>query len=419
MTSERTIARTRLAGPILSVSVVLLLVGGFGGAAALSANATYGHASFGLHTNLVRTTVQPFASEICSTSGLCPTQVQTAYSFTALLKNSTMNGTGQSIVIIDACGDKSIASDVKTFDTVNKLPAIHLTVYNPQGTPCSDPTGWGVETALDVEWAHAMAPGAAIHLIDAKTPSNNNLFGAWSYALKNKLGSVISNSWGGGGACPSQAASLLGKATTAGVTILASTGDSGAWGSGTTAAAQYPADCQAIVGVGGTTLNVGSGGSYSSESAWSGGGGGYSPSTTEPTYQSNAKITDAYSELGKPDVAAVADPSTGVWMYEKASGGWFIVGGTSVACPIWAAFLADVNSWRAANTFGGVGSVNSFLYTSIYGVSGGAANYSVAFHDVATGSNGWSAGTGWDAATGLGSFIAYALANLLANNAAA
>ncbi|MCI4360092.1 MAG: peptidase S8/S53 subtilisin kexin sedolisin, partial [Thermoplasmata archaeon] len=165
--------------------------------------------------------------------------------------------------------------------------------------------------------------------------------------------------------------------------------------------------------------SVGTGGSYTSESAWSGSGGGYVPKTSEPAYQSSVKITDTYKELGKPDVSAVADPSTGVWVYEKASGGWFVVGGTSVACPIWAAFLADTNSWRAANTFGGLGSVNSFLYTSIYGVSGGSTNYSVAFHDVTSGSNGWSAGTGWDAATGLGSFQAYALANLLANNAAA
>ena len=326
--------------------------------------------------------------------------MQTAYSFGSLLANKTMNGTGQSIVIIDACGDRAISTDVAAFDKANKLPAISLTIYTPQGSPCSNPTGWGLETALDVEWAHAMAPGASIKLVEAKSASNANLFGAWNYSLKNKLGAVMSNSWGGSGACASTPAYLLAQAAKADVTVLASAGDGGAWGSGQTLAAQEPADCQAIVTVGGTTLNVGSGGAYSSESAWSGSGGGYVPSTTEPTYQSTNKITDSYTELGKPDVSAVANPSTGVWVYEKGSGGWLVVGGTSVACPIWAAFIADVNTWRAANTFAGVGSVDSFLYNNLYGVSGGSGNYSIAFHDVSSGNNGWAAGTGWDAANG-------------------
>ena len=402
--------------PVLSVAVALLFLGGFSGAVTLAVGAS---AAEVFHPALVANVIHPLASETCSTSGLCPTQVQGAYSFGSLLKNGTMNGTGQAIVIVDACGDSAIKNDVAQFDSVNKLPAINLTVYQPQGKPCSNPTGWGVETALDVEWAHAMAPGAAIHLVEAKSASNSNLFGAWNYSIKNHLGLVISNSWGGSGSCGSTPNYLVKTAAAAGITVLASAGDSGAWGSGQTLAAQQPADCQSVVTVGGTTLNVGTGGTYSSESAWSGSGGGYVPSTTEPTYQSNDKITDSYGELGKPDVSAVADPSTGVWVYEKASGGWFVVGGTSVACPIWAAFLADVNSWRAANHFGGVGAVDPFLYTSIYGVSGGLANYTAAFHDVTTGSNGWSAGTGWDAATGIGSFIAYPLANLLANNAAA
>jgi subtilase family serine protease len=412
-------SRTPVAPQILSMTLVLLFVGGFSGAVALSAGAAVATAALGAHPDLVAGPIHPMLTEKCSASGFCPTQVQSAYSFTSLLANSTMNGTGQSIDIVDACGDSAIAADVATFDSLNKLPAISLTVYQPQGAPCSDPTGWGVETALDVEWAHAMAPGASIHLIEAKSASNANLFGAWNYSLKHHLGSVISNSWGGNGACSSSPAYLVAQAAKAGVTILASAGDSGAWGSGQRLAAQEPADCAAVVTVGGTTLKLGTSGGYSSESAWSGGGGGYVPKTSEPSYQSTDNITDSYAELGKPDVAAVANPSTGVWIYEKASGGWFVVGGTSVACPIWAAFLADVNSWRAANSFGGVGSVNSFLYSSIYGVNGGSANYTVAFHDVTTGSNGWSAGTGWDAATGIGSFIAYPLANLLANNAAA
>ncbi len=373
-----------------------------------------------LHPFLLRPSVTSFSTETCSTTGLCPSAVLSAYGLGPLLVNSTMNGTGQSIAIVDACGDSAITTDVATFDTANHLPAIHLTVYQPQGTPCSNPTGWGVETALDVEWAHVIAPGANIHLIEAASASTSNLYGAWNYSLANSLGNEISNSWGGSGNCPSVAQKLLTSATKAHVTILASAGDSGAWGSGMHLTAQQPADCQSVVAVGGTTLNVvNASGGYKSEAAWSGSGGGYTPHTKEPTYESKANITDSYAELAKPDVAAVADPTTGVWVYNAAAGGWFVVGGTSVACPIWAAYLSDVNSWRAANTYHALGAVDSYLYLNVYGVNGKLASYTKTFHDVTSGSNGWSAGTGWDAATGLGSFQGYALAKLLANAATA
>ena len=374
----------------------------------------------GFHPDLTRAGLHPLATPTCTTTSLCTSAVLNAYGFGPLLANATMNGTGQSVVIVDACGDSNIVTDLSTFNTKMGLPPANLTIYQPQGAPCSDPTGWGLETALDVEWAHAMAPGAHLQLVEAATASNKNLYGAWNYSLAHKLGNVISNSWGGGGGCPANAKNLLAKATRAHVSILASSGDSARWGSGTRATAQQPADCQAVVTIGGTSLHLvnGSGG-YSSESAWSGSGGGYTAGTTEPSYQTTANITDSFVELGKPDVSAVADPSTGVWVFDKSSGGWLVVGGTSVACPIWAGYVADVNSWRAANSFAALGSVNSFLYLTIYGANGSASNYALTMHDVTTGSNGWSAGTGWDAATGLGSFRAYALANVLANNAAA
>jgi subtilase family serine protease len=402
--------------PTSSFWVLLLVV---------SALAAPGFASSGAtavslaHWDFARSNVLPSATEVCSTTALCPSTVLGAYSIAGLVSNGTTNGTGQTVVIVDACGDSKIATDLATFDSANSLPPANLTVYTPQGTPCSDPTGWGLETALDVEWAHALAPGASIALVEAKSASNTNLFGAWNYSLVHHLGNQISNSWGGTGSCPSIAKNLLAKASTAHVSILASSGDGGAWGSGQRLGAQQPADCQSVVTVGGTTLKVSTNGSYKSEAAWSGSGGGYSPSTTEPSYQTKSNITDSYSELGKPDVAAVADPSTGVWVYEASSGGWLTVGGTSVACPIWAGYFADVNSWRAANKFSALGNVDPFLYSSIYGVNGAGANYAKDFHDVTTGSNGWSAGTGWDAATGLGSFQGSALASLLASSAKA
>ena len=409
--------RTPSAAPTWTILLALLTVGGGFGVVAPTA-AVGAAAQF--HPWLTPGAILPQTTETCSTTGLCPSTVLAAYGFGPLLANATMNGTGQSIAIVDACGDSGIVSDLSTFDTTNHLPAVNLTVYQPQGTPCSNPTGWGVETALDVEWAHVMAPGAAINLIEAASSSNTNLFGAWNYSLVHHLGNAISNSWGGTGACPSNAKTLLSKALSQHVTVLASGGDSGRWGSGATLGAQQPADCQNILTVGGTTLNVHNvSGAYTSESAWSGSGGGYVPRTTEPTYQKSTNLSDKFAELAKPDVSAVANPSTGVWVYTAGGGGWLVVGGTSVACPIWAGFVADVNDWRAANHFAALGWFDSFLYTNVYGPHGGLANYTATFHDVTTGSNGWSAGTGFDAATGLGSFRGYALANLLANASAA
>lgn len=370
------------------------------------------------HPNLLRAQVSPQAVS-CATTSLCPSMVRTAYEMGSLLTNSSTNGTGQTVVIVDACGDSAIASDLSTFDSTFGLPGANLTVYQPQGTPCSNPTGWGLETALDVEWAHVMAPGASIALVEAKSASTANLFGAWNYSLTHHLGNVISNSWGGSGGCPNVARNLLTTATKQHVTILASAGDSGAWGSGTLARAQQPADCQAVVTVGGTTLKVNSTGAYQSESAWSGTGGGYVGGTKEPAYQKTANITDKYGELAKPDVAAIADPNTGVWVYENGGGGWYIVGGTSVACPLWAGYLADVNSWRASLSLTALGSLNGFLYAKVYGVNGGSTNYANDIHDVQQGTNGWSAGTGWDAATGIGSPHGYALASLLGTNPSA
>ncbi len=401
---------TALALSVLSVVGTLAVLAAPSGAAGLGSG-------WAAHPNLARAAIVPTASPTCSTTSLCVSTVLTAYQFGPLIINGTMNGTGQAIAIVDACGDSNIATDVSTFDSAMGLPPVNLTVYQPQGTPCSDPTGWGVETALDVEWAHAMAPGAAINLIEAASASSTNLYGAWNYTLVHHLVNSISNSWGGSGACPTVARSLLVTAGKQHVTILASSGDSGRWGSGTHFRSQQPADCQNVLTIGGTTLSVvNTSGAYSSESAWSGSGGGYVKGAPEPTYQTTANITDSFAVLGKPDVSAVADPGTGVWIFDKSAGGWFVVGGTSVACPIWAGFVADVNSWRAANVFPSLGLVNPFLYTSVYGVNHGSANYSVTSHDVTSGSNGWSAGTGWDAATGIGTFKGYPLANLLANS---
>jgi subtilase family serine protease len=199
------------------------------------------------------------------------------------------------------------------------------------------------------------------------------------------------------------------------VTVLASAGDSGYWGQGAPIPAQDPADCRSVLTVGGTSLSVSKSGAYVGESAWGGSGGGYVPSTTEPTYQARTYLSDSFGVLAKPDVAAVADPSTGVWVYNSLYGGWNLVGGTSVACPLWAGVVADVNDERASLGFSPLGTLNAFLYDQLYGANGTRAGYATDFHDVTSGSNGWAAGPGWDAATGLGSFNGAPIIHTLAH----
>ncbi|MDA4123236.1 MAG: S53 family peptidase [Thaumarchaeota archaeon] len=411
-----------LSGPVMIMFVLMM-----GSPVIAYASVANDSSSQSASTTWVPSPLAQPATPTCSPTGLCPSMLLKAYDVTSLQSAGT-NGTGQTVVIVDACGSPTIAADLKTFDKHFSLANPTLNIINPQGTPCVN-SGWGVETSLDVEWSHVMAPGATIDLLQAASASSANLYGAWSYSLSHSLGNEISNSWGGSGACSASVKSILATAKTDHVTVLASAGDSGAWGQGTTQKEQNPADCAKVLTVGGTTLTVTGTGSYVSESAWgsacisgTGTGGGGVTGVSEPSYQSSVHITEPWSApavLAKPDVSAVADPCTGVWVYDSTSGGWLVIGGTSVSCPLWAGFMADVNQVRAGNGFAAAGFVNSFLYTKVYGVSGTSVHYAADIHDVTTGSNGWPAGPGWDAATGIGSFIATPLAHTLGTSASA
>jgi subtilase family serine protease len=373
----------------------------------------------------------------CTSDSLCPSQIQNAYGFNSL-QSSGVTGKGQTIVIVDACGDPTIASDLKTFDAQFNLPNPKLKILKIQGNPSSSCTGWADEVALDVEWAHVTAPGAAIDLIVTVNAGAAAMYAAWTYALRHNLGNQISNSWGGAGCnvkpcnntigegigpCTEtngtqgvNVAKILKTAQKKGVSVLVAAGDGAAWGLGTSNEEPVPGDCQGVLTIGGTHLAVTSTGAYLGESAWTEGGGGYVTTPSEPSYQANQKIPDPYGTLAKPDVSADADPGSGVWIYLKGGGGWLVIGGTSLATPLWSGFMADVNQMRAGNHFAPAGYINAFLYSSVYA---NKSLYASDFHDVTSGSNGWSAGTGWDAATGLGSFIAPNLASTLGNTKSA
>jgi subtilase family serine protease len=365
----------------------------------------------------------------CSTFALCPSSITKSYGFSSLFKSGT-NGSGQTIVIVDACGDPAISSDLMTFDSQFGLANPTFNVINVEGTPKVCDSAWGGETALDVEWSHVVAPGAAIDLLVTTNAGAQAMYLAWDYALDHNLGNQISNSWGGAGcsikSCNNtigegigpciltngtqgvNVTNILRRAAKDNITVLAAAGDGGAWGLGTKSEEPIPADCQGVLAVGGTALSVTSAGSYIGETGWNDGGGGYATTPNEPVYQKQAKITDSFGTLARPDVAADASCSSPVWTVEQ--GGWSEVCGTSLATPLWAGFIADVNQVRASHHLFPAGLIDPFLYKVIYS---NPKMYHNDFHDVTTGNNGWRAGVGWDAVTGLGSFVASNLTKTL------
>ncbi len=413
MKKSSIIIATFLVLAVLAISPIVLTAYAATGAAQSSSSA--GEAS----PTIAHVDVSNGPAVTCSPTELCPSLMQTAYGVN-LLQAKGVNGTGQKIVIVDACEQTDIASDLKTFDSQFGLPNPTLNVYFPQGS-CTTNYGWGPEISLDVEWSHVMAPAATINLVIAAAPTTADLTGAWNYSLSNHLGSEISNSWTSSKerTCPGiPEKSLLATAAADHVTVLAATGDSGAWPSGP---GFNPANCIGVLGVGGTSLDISSAGKYISESAWSGGGGGYASKIPEPSYQSTVQIKDPNKLLGKPDVSADANPDTGVWIVDTQDyGGWSCCwGGTSLPTPMWAGFFADVNQIRASNGYAPLGLVTPFLYLTIYGVNGTSVYYKADIHDVKTGSNGFPAGKGWDAATGIGSYKTNTLAFTLGDNSTA
>ncbi len=319
-------------------------------------------------------------------SGFTPTQFNKAYGVNLL----TNRGAGITVGIIDACGNPNAQTDLNKYDTTYGLPATTITVVKPQGTPCSDPNGWGVETDLDVQMVHAIAPKARIVLEEAKSASFSNLLNAAKDAYNNRGATVVSMSFGGGefsGETGATADGIFSAGNAKGVSFTASSGDSGC-------GSQYPAASPFVTSVGGTTLKTTTSGGYFSETAWSGSGGGLSTFETRPSYQNGF---NTHASRGIPDVAMVADPNTGVIVYDKSVGGFIIVGGTSVAAPMWAGVLAIADAGRTSSM--------KNADKELYNVASSATKYASDYHDIKSGSAGGvcKAGTGYDLVTGLGS----------------
>ncbi|MGN6369330.1 MAG: fibronectin type III domain-containing protein [Phycisphaerae bacterium] len=336
--------------------------------------------------------------------GFTPAEISAAYGMNQITFGSvTGDGSGQTIAIIDAYNDPNIQSDFRAFSAAFNLPAPNLTVVNQNGStanlPGVDPAGRGNsnfegEEALDVEWSHAMAPGANILLVEANDASPSNLFAAVNMARNRPGVSVISMSFGGNETSNETAfdSTFTTPAGHNGVTFVASAGDSGQPGG-------YPAYSPNVVATGGTSLSINSLGTYQSESAWSGSGGGISRNEPQPSYQSGI-VTQSSTRRTIPDVAFDADPSTGVAVYDSYNNGaaapWEVIGGTSVSAPAWAGIFAVANQGRA---LAGQNALDSRSQTLPLLYAAPAAD----FHDITTGNNGFNAAPGYDLVTGRGS----------------
>jgi subtilase family serine protease len=316
----------------------------------------------------------PLASMFANPAGFWPVQIDGAYGVSG-------NGGGV-IAIVDAYDYPTALTDFNTFSTQFSLPtqsganqtsgsnAVFQVVYASGSKPAQN-SGWNTEEALDIEWAHAMAPSAKIVLVEATTNSDSNLYAAVQVASAIPGVREVSMSWGGGEYAGETSDDAIFSSRS--ILYLAATGD-------TASELSYPATSPNVVACGGTHLVVNGSNQWGSESAWSSGGGGVSTREPRPSYQAGVQSVVG-THRGTPDIAAVADPATAVAIY---IGGWGTVGGTSVATPV----LAGIHN--ASTTIH-----RSSEWTWIY-------NDAALFHDITSGSNGHSATTGYDLATGTG-----------------
>jgi subtilase family serine protease len=393
------------------------------------------------------------------------TSMQNSYNLPPLYAGG-VDGTGVTIAIIDSFGNPNMASDLANFDTQMGLPhmcgepgaacgAGHPTfthVYwngqtqvkspppNSQGTGLQERDGWALETALDVEWAHAMAPNANILNVTTNPAETQGVQGlpammnAEQFIVDHQQATVITQSFGTTEENFSTQ-SLLNlrhafvSAAANGVTVLASTGDGGSANASKTPiknpatfpfpTVNWPASDPLVTAVGGTYLctNPVTGIGVDSadppvncqsnpgirEIGWIDSGGGFSHIFAKPSYQNNepAGSTPIGSMRGLPDVAFQASSRTAPLVYDSFDGGWFLVGGTSCSSPQFAGIVALADQVAGH----GLGPINNTLYT----LASNPADYAADFYDVTTGNNqadpdvtGFPATTGWDPVTGLG-----------------
>jgi subtilase family serine protease len=328
-----------------------------------------------------------------TTTYFTPSQIRSAYGMN-LLPNQTTLGQGLTIAIIIAYHYSNLQSDLNIYCTKYGLPSTTLNIINLAGK--SSNLDWAIEECLDVQMIHTIAPYANIIVVEAKSNSTTDL---WAAITKAKIlnPSVISMSWSLSEYSGVIALDTIFSSST-NITFVAATGDN-------TDAIGYPSTSPNVIAVGGTSLTLTSSGIRLTETVWSDAGAGPSKYFKVPSYQSGLGLT----YRNTPDISLIADPNTGVWCYCSIGGGYLPLGGTSVATPLTAAIIGLCNQNRIttkkpllnSQALSTTTSVQHYLYQLIYKNS---TLYSSYMYDVKIGIDGiYTAGTGYDKASGLGS----------------
>jgi subtilase family serine protease len=381
-----------------------------------------------------------------------PFQIRTAYGIDTLI-SAGFDGRGKTIVIVDAFQSPRIINELNTWNTFYGLPSLNglgapfnpnlgtFTQVAPDGlTPFlvgnGNQAGWAEEISLDVLWAHAIAPGANITLVLAKSNNDDDILSATKFAVDNRLGDVISQSFGENESCMDAATlaaqhQVFADATAKNITLFASAGDDGAAqgscdGTVLVKAVSSPAVDPLVTAVGGTELHAArycltttaacvpaahpAPGTYDSEIVWNepnlgiGTGGGLSVVFDAPSYQKST--LPGGKQRGISDISYNAAVLHGVLTFLNipgvtgANGGFFLFGGTSAGSPQWAAITAIADQ-QAGRSLG-------YINTALYHIGNAPPHAGPSFHDVTSGNNsigtitGFNAGPGWDAPTGFG-----------------
>ena len=354
-----------------------------------------------------------------------PRSLRVAYGVESLYEKG-YTGEGQTVIDMVSFGSPTLKQDMDTFDQTFGLPPVDLQILSPlheqESDPHHDKEGWAGETTLDVQIIHSIAPKAKIIVLTSPVSETEGVTGLpefrqlEQYIIDNHLGNVVSYSWGASELTLTDEQGqqeiqkwndLLQRASTQQkITHFSASGDNGATDyadkDGTKLATvpttSFPSDSPWVVGVGGTTLKRI--GTALQETAWSGSGGGFSRFYQTPDYQQS--LATAQQKLfqnhrGVPDVAAEADPFTGLAIYQDNF--WTLGGGTSASAPVWAGIMA-IGNQMAGHPLG-------FINAALYKLSA-SDTYLQDFRSITRGNNssgsvkGYSAGPGWNPVTGLG-----------------
>lgn len=355
-----------------------------------------------------------------------PHAIRTAYGVESLIQKG-FTGKGQTVIDIVSFGSPTLQQDMGVYDKTFGLPPVNLQIISPLHVPEQDPHGdkgsWASETTLDVQIIHAIAPDAKIIVLTSPVAETEGTIGLpefrqlEQYAIDNKLGNIVSQSWGVSELTLKDQAGqqelqkwndLFQTTTQHGMTYFSSSGDNGATDYAdlnasrlaTVPTTSFPADSPWVTSVGGTTVNRHS--STVDEHAWIGSGGGFSQFNQTPSYQQTlpaSVLSKLNNRRGVPDVAAAADPFTGLAIY--MNGDWTLAGGTSASAPLWAGIMAIADQ-MAGHPLG-------FINPGLYKLAA-SSTYKQDFRDITLGNNtnnsanvqGYPAVPGWDPVTGLG-----------------